>query len=175
MVKGLLGGGSDDGSTLDKLARWKVPHCLIILFIYLMVQQIMAPVGDYHQAKLMLKQSRQHMPVVVVHNVIYSKPPGKAFGDYFASGKQLPITTLPLLLEGVGMQVLAKGEAKVSGWAIIANRTGSGAKVYKVGDQVTGGALLTKVNKDEVVIKNSGRLERLVMKVPLAVSSGPLP
>lgn len=174
MFQGLLGGGSDDVSVLDMLARWKVPHCLIVLFLFLAVLQVMAPIEDFRQAELMLKLSKKPAPVVTVHNVIYSTAPGKIFGDYFAAGQQFPITTLPLLLQGVGMPASAPNAPSAYGWAIISNKNGGAALVYKVGDQLAGGALLTKVSKDEVVIKNSGRLERLVMKVPLAVSSGPL-
>ena len=72
----------------------------------------------------------------------------------------LPQTNLQLTLQGV---LVMPNSARSS--AIIASDNQSG-KVYSVGDELPGGAVLDKVLADKVIIKNRGKMEELLLVRP---------
>lgn len=154
---------------LSVLGRFKVPHCLLVILLYMLVGQIMAPVKDWRQAMAMANQAQKPLLSHFSSHHNFNSL-GSMFGNYFAGQQTLPLTTLPLNLQGVGVPAgVVSG-----GWALIAPTNGGDTKGYKVGDHLPGGAMIIKIEANQVVLNNGGRLERLQMRIPMAVSSGSL-
>jgi general secretion pathway protein C len=87
-----------------------------------------------------------------------------------------PVTTMALQLSGV----IAANDPK-RGFAIIGAAgtpgaaAGSGARSYKVGDALPGGALLHAVYVDRVLLDRGGAIEALLMPVRLGAAPPPPP
>ncbi len=85
------------------------------------------------------------------------------FGQYRESASNLPLTSLPLLLNGTEMSV----QTGQKSFALITSRGSSKTTVYAVGDIVPGGAVIKQILKQSVVLDNNGNLEQLQMIVPI--------
>jgi len=82
-------------------------------------------------------------------------------------GSAAPQTTMPLILAGV---IADKDPAK--GQAII-GETAAAAKLFAVGAMISGGARLSSVYGDRVLLERNGRLETLMLPHTTAKGGGP--
>ncbi|HXR20113.1 MAG TPA: type II secretion system protein GspC [Steroidobacteraceae bacterium] len=82
-------------------------------------------------------------------------------------GSAAPQTTMPLILAGV---IADKDPAK--GQAII-GETAAAAKLFAVGAMISGGARLSSVYGDRVLLERNGRLETLMLPRTTAKAGGP--
>jgi general secretion pathway protein C len=103
-------------------------------------------------------------PSVELAGVVNAHLFGVATGG--AANADAPQTTMPLVLAGV----LAVGDPK-AGQAII-GANASSAKRYGVGDMIQGGARLTAVYSDRVLIERNGAMESLSLPHTAALPAG---
>ena len=122
----------------------------------------MPPIRDFLGAKAMLQQATQPLPTVSLGSVTHDLAAGRIFGDYAAVPTDIPLTTLPIKLQGLGVAV---GDQH-TGWALIQDSQGK-VKSYTVGSFLPGGAQIKEIQPHQIVLDNAGHLERLEMKVPL--------
>lgn len=94
-------------------------------------------------------------PAAKASPYINALPSWHLFGIADGNAAALPKTRLSLSLEGV---LLSQDPGHST--AIIAVGGGAG-KVYKIGDKLPGGAVLSAVSKASVVLENMGRMESL--------------
>ncbi len=83
------------------------------------------------------------------------------FGLFQPTPTNLPQTNLQLSLEGIALSS-AKNQSSI---AIISSPSGQ-TKIYRVGDAVPGGATIAKMQANEIVLNDNGRLEVLKLPVP---------
>lgn len=89
-------------------------------------------------------------------------------GLYAANPNDLPISDLPLKLQGTSV-VTTDPNASI---AIISDANDE-AKAYHVGDQIPDGASIHAIDRTQVVISHNGRLERLLLPIPKLSYSSP--
>ncbi len=94
---------------------------------------------------------------------------GFAPGAGPAGGRNVPQTSMPLILTGV----IAASDPR-DGLAIL-GPSATTAKVYAVGDSIPGGASLHSVLADRVLLERDGHLESLALPRQLPVGSAPAP
>lgn len=80
------------------------------------------------------------------------------FGTYRATLQDLPATTLPFTLHGTVVSLDNASQSR----ALIAAANGL-TKVYKIGDNLSDGAIITRITKHTVIINNHGLLEKMAL------------
>lgn len=145
-------------SYLLQAERLKLPQLLFCIFFMMILWQLYLPLRVYWQAQKFAQTASQPMAVIAAPVVSTTQQSG--FGDYAQGQLQLPITTLPIKLQGLG----AASSAQAPGWALISDQQGNTTS-YSIGGQVAG-ATITQIDPQQVVLRNAGRLERLVLNAP---------
>lgn len=144
------------------LMRFKVPYIIMLVLLYFIVMQLYVPVHSLLQARKLAQRASLPLPTVYIEGLALRSMGGSAFGDYSAQ-QQLPLTTLPIQLQGVGVQG-SDATGSADSWALISTPDGK-IRSYKVGDVVQG-AEITSIEGQQVVLRNNGQLERLILQVP---------
>ncbi len=153
------------------LLRFKVPQLLLVLLLILIGYQIYAPIERLFAVKALINQANRPLPTAQVGGLNWQSPAGGMFGDYSVQTTQnLPLTTLPLKLAGLGMDNANRGAG--GGWALITLSSGK-TNTFRVGDFVAGAQIKAiepgaqAGQPGQVVLFNNGRKERLIMQVPV--------
>ncbi len=129
----------------------RIPLALIALMGFLLIVYLYGVAKDFRVAS----------PSVLQPQTQYVQPltsigPLHLFGMYDDNLADLPPTQLALSLEGVLLSVSSQSQS----FAII-SVPNQPAKVYKIGDALPGGAVLSKILKNQVVIRYQGMLQSL--------------
>ena len=135
---------------------------LVLLIIWLVadtVQLVLQPLEILPQLKL-----QQTIQVKAPTNIASDH----LFGVYSASLAGLPETRLQITLQGTEVSLLSDHDSHA-----IITAAGKPAKAYGVGSQVPGGATITKIEWNRVILNHGGRLEQLKMPVPKLKYSSP--
>ena len=137
--------------------NWLIPCILSMGLLLLLVRQSV-------EAYQNVQQSRAIPTLTTPHPAKISTLPNIAqwhlFGRYATDYSHLPITHLPLTLQGT----LLNTQSVRNAGAIIANADGQ-AKLYHIGQQVPGDAKIQEIQNTQVILKNHGRLESLRLPI----------
>ncbi|PHQ81603.1 MAG: hypothetical protein COB66_01725 [Coxiella sp. (in: Bacteria)] len=141
------------------LENWRndnrIPLGLMALMALLLVIYLYDLTGDFRSTSSSVSTSASGH-VTSIQNISQ----WHVFGTYDDNMQNLPATQLQLVLEGV---MLSPNNPQQS-YAIISSPS-TPAKVYKIGDQIPGGAKLKAIQRQEVVLRYQGQLQSLKLPV----------
>ena len=133
----------------------RIPLALIGLCGLFFIIYVINWISDFHIT------SPQSSPVVMTQiPPISSISQWHVFGIYNDNFQNLPETSLALTLEGV---MLDLNNARHS--YVIVSSPSTPATVYKVGDVLPGGALLSKILQQQIIINAQGTAQSLSLPV----------
>ena len=139
-----------------------VTGILFVVFIFIAVHSLVSwlPSTTNLSNKVIITRSKQNFSLADIstwHLMGFSEISG------------LPETNLQLTLQGVLVMPNADRSS-----AIVADES-QNAKVYSIGDELPGGAILDKVLANKIIIKNRGKLQELPLVRPKLQFTPPPP
>ena len=133
----------------------RIPLGVLVFIGLIFLVYLVSWVGDFHV-----------MPAQSGPSAITPVPPVSSlsqwhlFGAYNDSFADVPETTLALTLEGIMMDLSNDKQSYV-----IVSSPGTPAMPYKIGDPLPGGATLSKILQQQVIIDDQGTAQSLSLPV----------
>lgn len=151
--------------TLLQKNKW-APRAVLILLLLLLLN-----LG--YQTFSIVREPLKLLPLLQFKGGVHASKPTlisewHLMGQFQGSLQDLPETRLQLTLQGTEVSL----ESASLSHAIISSPDKK-AKSYSVGDSVPGGAVITKIQQNRIIIKHEGRLEQLKMPVHQLQYSSP--
>lgn len=132
---------------------------LILWLLYDTAQMVIKPLELLPQLKL-----QQNIKVNLAAPIAQQH----LFGVYSASLAGLPETRLQVTLQGTEVSLYSDRQSHA-----IISAPGQQTKSYAVGSQIPGGATITKIEWNRVILNHNGHLEQLRMPLPKLKYSSP--
>lgn len=153
-----------------RIAGW---IALAVMLLIVLVTLIALPMNWFSDVRLSRQTNNANPDVKPVAadqglDLIAEIPSWHLFGNAGQVTTDVPITSLQVRLVGV---ILATPNSLSS---VIISEAGRPGKIYRVGDQLSGGIKVNAIIQDGVILENGGRLEKLpLQRQPLSFQGMP--
>jgi hypothetical protein len=148
------------GLVKSRLTQWPLDRLIVLAIFLLSFLLFLWGTAPWIEHRDFLSLS---IPKTSQNNLLIAKSPTSIeethlFGLYVQDYAHLPITTLPLSLEGT---LINPTHPNLSSAIMSAN--GQSAQLYRVNDQLSVGAKIIAIYDDYCVLDHGGRLEKLII------------